>query len=100
MNLRKQALAILRAALKAADPVEAVLRHLRIKDGTLIAGKRRYALKNFRRVLVIGAGKAGAPMAQAVERLLGRRIERGLLNVKYGHVAKLRRVQLNECGHP
>ena len=100
MNLRKQAMAILHAALKAADPVEAVLRHLRIKDGALIAGKRRYALKNFRRVLVIGAGKAGAPMALAVERLLGRRIERGLLNVKYGHVAKLRRVELNECGHP
>lgn len=100
MNLRKQALAILRAALKAADPVEAVLRHLQMKDGVLIAGKRRYGLKSFRRVLVIGAGKAGAPMAQAVERLLGRRIESGLLNVKYGHVAKLRRVELNECGHP
>jgi hydroxypyruvate reductase len=39
-------------------------------------------------------------MAKAVERALGRRIEGGLVNVKYGHVAKLRRVELNECGHP
>ena len=24
----------------------------------------------------------------------------GLVNVKYGHLAKLRRISLNECGHP
>ena len=39
-------------------------------------------------------------MARAAERVLGRRITRGLLNVKYGHVAPLRRIELNECGHP
>lgn len=49
---------------------------------------------------MVGAGKASARMAQAVERLLGRRISTGLINVKYGHTAKLRRIELNECGHP
>lgn len=39
-------------------------------------------------------------MAAAAERVLGRRITAGLVNVKYGHVAKLRRIELNECGHP
>jgi len=39
-------------------------------------------------------------MAQAAERVLGRRIAGGLINVKYGHVARLRRIELNECGHP
>ena len=39
-------------------------------------------------------------MAQAAERVLGRRITAGLINVKDGHVAKLRRIELNECGHP
>ena len=51
-------------------------------------------------MFVVGAGKAGAAMAQAIERLLGRRIDAGLINVKYGHLAKLRRIELNECGHP
>ncbi len=99
-TLRKHAVSIFRAALKAADPVEAVLRHVRLDGETLIAGKRRYPLSRFRRIHVVGAGKASAAMASAVERLLGSRIHGGIVNVKYGHLAKLRRVQLNECGHP
>ncbi|MBI1787770.1 MAG: DUF4147 domain-containing protein, partial [Acidobacteria bacterium] len=73
MTLRKQALAIFRAALKAADPAEAVLRHVRVGDGKLEAGGRRYRLDQFRNTWVIGAGKASAAMAVAVEKLLGRR---------------------------
>lgn len=99
-TLRRHAIQIFREALRAADPVEAVLRHVRLEKGTLIAGRRRYRLDAYRRVLVIGAGKASAAMAQALEGLLGRRITGGLVNVKYGHVARLRRIELNECGHP
>jgi hydroxypyruvate reductase len=39
-------------------------------------------------------------MARAVERLLGARVRGGLINVKDGHLARLRRIELNECGHP
>jgi len=84
---RGAALKIFRAALKAADPYDAVLRHLRVPD-------------RFENIYVIGAGKASARMAQAVERLLGKRVTGGLINVKYGHTAPLRRIELNECGHP
>ena len=87
--LRKQALSIFRAALAAADPSKAVAGRL-----------ERLDFARFRNIYVIGAGKAGASMAQAAERILGRRITAGLVNVKYGHVAKLRRIELNECGHP
>jgi hydroxypyruvate reductase len=98
--LRKHAVAIFRAALKAADPVEAVLRHVTSDGETLRAGARRYSLRSFEHIDVIGAGKASASMALALERLLGRRLRRGLVNVKYGHLARLRRIELNECGHP
>ncbi len=87
--LRRQALSIFRAALAAADPVDAVLRYLRNRD-----------FSRFRHVYVVGAGKAGASMALAAERVLGRRITAGLVNVKYGNTAKLRRIELNPCGHP
>jgi len=93
-------MAIFRAALRAADPAEAIFRHVTVRDETLIARRRRYRLDAYRRIFVIGAGKAGAVMARALERLLGRRITGGLVNVKYGHTARLRRVELNECGHP
>jgi glycerate 2-kinase len=99
-SLRSDALRIFYSALKASDPKEAVLRHVRVSDGVLFAGKRRYRLDEFRNIYLTGAGKASARMAVAVERLLGKRITGGLLNVKHGHVAKLRRIRLNECGHP
>lgn len=99
-SLRDHALAIFGAALSAADPREAIRRNLRADKGILHAGRVRYRLDSFRRVIVLGAGKASAAMAQALEDLLGDRIVRGLLNVKYGHVAPLCRVELNECGHP
>jgi hydroxypyruvate reductase len=88
-RLRRQALAIFKAALRAANPAEAVAGRLARED-----------FSRYRHIYVVGAGKAGAAMARAAERALGRPIARGLLNVKYGHVAPLRRIELNECGHP
>jgi hydroxypyruvate reductase len=88
-TLRRQALAIFKAALRAANPAEAVARHLSRENFT-----------RYRHIYVVGAGKASAAMARATERVLGRRIAGGLLNVKYGHIAPLRRIALNECGHP
>jgi hydroxypyruvate reductase len=99
-QLRIQARSIFRAALEASDPAEAVLRNVRVSGGRLTAGKQTYRLSSFRRIFVIGAGKASAAMAQAIEKLLGRTIHSGLVNVKYGHLARLRRIELNECGHP
>ena len=87
--LRKHARTIFQAALSAADPAGAVERYLKRRD-----------FSRFQNIYVVGAGKAGASMAQAAERVLGRRIAAGLLNVKYGYTAKLRRIELNECGHP
>lgn len=77
-----------------------MLRHLRLDKNVLVAGGERYRLSAFRNVYIIGAGKASAQMARAVERLLGARVTDGLINVKDGHGAKLQRVQINECGHP
>jgi glycerate 2-kinase len=88
-KLRRDARTIFQSALDAADPAAAVIRHLESRD-----------ISRFRRIFVIGAGKAGASMARAAERVLGRRISTGLINVKDGHIAKLRRIELNECGHP
>lgn len=98
--LRTHALSIFKAALKAADPVEAVSRFLHRDGETLWVDKRRYPLSRFRRVIVTGAGKASGAMAAAVEKALGKRVSEGWVNVKYGHGAKLRRIHVHECGHP
>ncbi len=97
---RKHALRIFRAALEASDAGNAVARHLKFDGATLVAEKRRYRLSKFDRVQVIGAGKAGAAMARPVERLLGRRIAGGFVNVKDSGGIRLRRITLHESGHP
>lgn len=77
---------ILDAAILAADPARAIAPYL-----------RRLA-KPKGRVLVLGAGKATAQMALAVERAIPDCT--GLINVKYDHVAPLQRIEINECAHP
>ncbi len=99
-SLRRQALRIFGAAVKAAAPREAIRRHVRLVDGTLIAGHKRYSLAKFQNIYVLGAGKASAEMARTIEQMLGRRIRTGLINTKYGHGVPLRRIEVNECGHP
>jgi hydroxypyruvate reductase len=101
-KLRRQAVAIFRDALAAADPVAATLRHVRLVNGVLLAARTRYPLRSIRKIHVIGGGKAGAAMARATEKLDLPNALRGdsLVNVKDGNRAKLRWIQLNECGHP
>src|SRR3954469_20385847 len=91
---------IMRAALNAVDPAEAVRNALRLEGDTLHLGERSYDLRRYRRILVAGAGKAGAPMARAVEDVLGERVSTGLVNVKYGYTDATERVRLREAGHP
>ena len=102
--VRRHALRIFQAALAAANPRQAVLRHLTLNENILRAGSRRYRLSAFDRIQVIGAGKAGAAMTGAVERVLGSRIAGGLVNVPDGvspdKTARPRRIRLNPCGHP
>lgn len=76
------------------------MRHLQSDGRVLIAGKQRYSLTDIDRVFVVGAGKASAGMASAVERLLGRRITDGLVNVPEGVTARARRTKLHAARHP
>ncbi len=88
--MKEDALAIFRAALAAADPTAAVIDAL----------EQRKDLHRYRRIFVVGAGKAGGTMAKAAEKVLGDRIAAGCVNVKDGDPAECRRIELRPCGHP
>lgn len=92
--------AIFEAALAAADAYNAVSRNLRLADGVLYAGPHAMPLTPESRMIVVGAGKASARMAQAVEDVLGDRIHGGIIAVKDGHAVPTRRVRVVEAGHP
>ena len=99
-TLRRHASGIFYAGIAAVEPESAVKSFCARKKNFLLAGGFKYNLDEFENVYVIGAGKAGAPMSFAIEELLGDRITEGIVNVKYGHVASLKRVKLVEAGHP
>jgi hydroxypyruvate reductase len=99
-RLRQDALAIFRAGVEAVEPGRAVRDHLRRTRGALVAGGQRLPLAAGGSVWVVGAGKAAAPMAAAVEEILGDRVAGGLVVTRYGHGGPLRKVELREAGHP
>jgi glycerate 2-kinase len=99
-DVKDTCLAIFRAGLEAVDPYEATKRVFRLSGEELQVREHSYLLKDFKRIVVVGAGKGSAPMAQAVEEILGGRIEGGLVIVKYGYTAPLEKIKLVEAAHP
>lgn len=90
---------LLRAALTAADPAAAVAAAVWRDGHWLQVGRRVYDLRRGR-VVVVGAGKAAAPMAVALERILGPALAVGLVVVKDGHRTPTARVAVCEAAHP
>jgi len=99
-DLRTDARLIFDAALRAVDPAAATMRHVVREGNNLQIGGISCDLDRFDGIYVVGAGKAGAMMAGAMESILGDRLAGGVVNVKYGHTAPLQRVELIEAGHP
>ena len=99
-TLRRDARAIFQAGLKAVEPSAAVHRFVERQGDRLRVEETEYDLSEIERVFVLGAGKAGAAMARAVEERLADRIAEGWVNVKYGHTEPLQKVRLQEAGHP
>ena len=98
---KQLALTILQAALQAVNPGHALKRALQLQGGDILhLGSARYDLAAYENIYVIGAGKASAAMAEALEGLLGERISGGCINVKDGYTAPTRIVQIHEAGHP
>jgi glycerate 2-kinase len=97
---KPHALQIFRAALNAADPQQAVARQLSFDGRTLLAGTASYNLTAFDRIFVVGAGKASAAMAAAVERMLERNISGGVVNVPDGVSTRLKRIHVQAARHP
>jgi len=70
-NLRSDAARIWSAAIRAVEPEAAVRRFVSRRGNALRVGDRRIDLKRAGQVWILGAGKAAAPMARALEGILG-----------------------------
>ncbi|MFC1825251.1 glycerate kinase [Thermodesulfobacteriota bacterium] len=104
-KIRSDARAIFKNCLDPVDPYGAVKRFVHLEGDRMILGTdmssgREIDLKNFDRISLVGAGKATAPMARAIEEMFGKRIFKGLINVKYGFTDDLALTKITEAGHP
>ena len=91
---------LIAAGLSAADPYHALLKHVVLTRHSLRVGRRTYNLSHIDRIVVVGAGKASARMAQALETALGPRLDDGLVIVKTGHTLATKRITILEASHP
>ena len=91
---------IFSAGVNAVRGYDAVRSVVKLTHNTLgIAGKK-YRLSSFNRIVVLGAGKASYDMARALDEILGRRINEGVVITKYGYGGLLNHIAVMEASHP
>src|SRR5439155_10491605 len=101
-KLHRDVLHAMNAALAAANPTRIIRKNLKLIGSVLHVGNLQYPLKDYRRIFVIGGGKASGYMAEEVEKLLGNRIARGLVIVPdyLRPTPRGRRVRYHPATHP
>jgi len=97
---RELALESLEHALSAVDPKQIIKTKLVMKNSTLSVDKYSFDLRKFKRIYVIGGGKASGSMAQGLEQVLGTRITKGFVNVPHGTELETEIVELHGANHP
>ena len=98
--LRKEIIDIFNEGVKAVEPILAVKNSIKKEGDILITPNKNYDLNTFQKIIIIGGGKAGSPMARALEDILEDRVDGGWVNVKYGHLHEVKKVKIHEAGHP
>ncbi len=100
MDLRKDLFTILDAAINSVKPSSFIKNIFSFDKGFITAGKDSFDLSKFKKVYVIGFGKASSQMAFEIENILGNKIENGFVVTNYNNAKKCRRIEVFEAGHP
>ena len=88
------------AGLEACNPARAIADTLRLHKNRLQVQDFHYDFTHYGRVICVGAGKASAQMAIALEQMLGNRLEGGMVIVPDRYGAPCDKVRIFEAAHP
>lgn len=88
------------AGVAGVLPDQLIRSQVKLTGNIISVAGNYYDLSSIKNIYVIGAGKASALMAKEIESLLGERITKGHIVVKYGHGCKLNFITITEAGHP
>jgi len=99
---RKIALDAIEEVLGSVDPKSLIHSRVKMHDEKLVISGEAFDIKSFKRIFVVGGGKASGFMAEAIEEILGERITDGIIVVPRGTAGKFktRRVRFHEASHP
>jgi len=100
VKARKSCLDIIEYALNEVDPYHATHKAVQLHKEILIVDSHKYDLKTMDHIYVIGAGKATVRQAQAMDEILGDRIDEGVVVVKHGQAKPLNHIKILESAHP
>ncbi|MCF8412721.1 MAG: DUF4147 domain-containing protein [Melioribacteraceae bacterium] len=87
-------------AISKAKPEFLIPQKVQVAGNILQIEKSEIDLDSFKKVYVVGAGKASGNMAKEIELILGNRIDSGVVGVKYGHKAGCKIIEEIEAAHP
>lgn len=88
------------SAVDSVKPDKLIHSQVQLNGNTLHIAGMLYHINSYKNIYVLGAGKASALMAKALEEILKDKISGGYVVVKYGHGCNLQTLQLVEAGHP
>lgn len=99
---RRIALKAVEKSIESADPKSLIYSKVKLFNEKLIIENKAFDLKQFKRIFVVGGGKASGYMAEAIEEILGDRISGGMVVIPHGTSEKFktRIVRLHEASHP
>ncbi len=97
-KLRREALEVVNAGLEAIQAERVMRERVRLDGDELVVKDRRYDLGDYTKVYVVGMGKVAGAVAEELDKILGKRIEKGLVlsteNESFGAI------ECGKCTHP
>ncbi|WP_456325639.1 glycerate kinase type-2 family protein [Desulfonauticus submarinus] len=99
-KMKKHLLEIFHTGLEAVKPTTIIPSSINFNYPLLKIEQQTFDLSLFKHIVVLGAGKASALMAQSLENILEGFITKGLISTKYGHSCNLKKIEIIEAGHP
>ncbi len=105
--LRKLAIEALEKSIRAVQPQNLIDKAIKIQDNRLIIQNDEYDLKKFKKISIIGGGKATAEMAFSLEKILLDYSDityEGIINIPKdtvnSEILKMSKIKINYAAHP
>ena len=99
-NIKKNLDKIYNAALLAASPISCINEFIQEKNELLKIGKKKYNLHSYEKIYVISFGKAACGMAIGTQRILKKRIAKGIIVSNASCEKKVPGFKFIESSHP